>query len=197
MLAETGSKHAAAETATPWATTVGGGLGTFENLAAQDPVFKERWRQAVGAFAKVVEQEINRRALSPNVRPVYVDGVLAQVPHEHPLHLCTCSHGRARHTQRGRGPCREKVDGEPCGCAAYEPDEAGGYLTEEKQDNQLLVRVARKVNREEWSETAEVKHTGAVVTVAATIDFSKLSEEQLELIERLAGSSLAPKPEDN
>lgn len=79
-LAETGSQYAAAEAATPWARSHGGGLESFRKLAERDPEFKARWDAALTAALGKVEQAIMTRALTPVRKPIFWNG--EQVGHE-------------------------------------------------------------------------------------------------------------------
>ncbi len=74
VLSITGSTLAAAEAATPWQTGGKGGIQSFYTERDRDPEFADAWKRAEAAALARVEQEISRRAMTPERRPIFSKG---------------------------------------------------------------------------------------------------------------------------
>lgn len=74
VLSITGSSVAAAEAATPWQTGGRGGVQSFYDERDRDPEFADAWKRAEAAALARVEQEITRRAMTPERRPIFSKG---------------------------------------------------------------------------------------------------------------------------
>lgn len=183
-LAETGSTYAAAEAATPWARSHGGGLEAFRQLAKRDDAFKLQWEQAENAALAKVEGEITRRAMMPARKAILSQGMFVTYPDTHPERQCACGHLRREHA-KGSSYCTSG-----CGCASFEPNDLPQYVEERTYDNTLLLKLAKKLSPQGWGDAQKVEHSGAIDSSVA-VDLSKLSPEELDMITKLAEGQLA------
>lgn len=74
VLAETGSKMAAARAATPWSTGQKGGYDTFRKYWERDEEFKEAVDDAYNSFLGRMNNAIVQRAFEPTLRPIFSQG---------------------------------------------------------------------------------------------------------------------------
>lgn len=74
VLAETGSKMAAARAATPWSTGQQGGYHAFRKEWKNNPEFKEAVDEAYDSFLGRMNNEIVTRAFEPTKRPIFSQG---------------------------------------------------------------------------------------------------------------------------
>ena len=74
VLAETGSKTAAARAASPGLTGSRAGYSTFRHEWERDPAFKEAVDAAYDSYLGKLNHEIHNRAFTPTSRPIFSNG---------------------------------------------------------------------------------------------------------------------------
>ena len=89
VLSKTGSVHAAAKAATPWAQGVHGGAESFRDLAKRDPEFAAQAEAAKSAALGSVEELIADHAINGIEKSVWHRGerVGSEIVHDHTLLL--------------------------------------------------------------------------------------------------------------